>query len=725
MSTPTTLTVDDIPKTTKKTEGPRRWAVWEPDPRWAHPLEAAMWCYVIALIASVDAFSIPPWTLAAVGIAAGVVGAGRARKAWPEAEFGDEVRGAMVAVAILSGVAAGAWLVYACYTSPLRALGWLVLGVIWFGAWYAHLRTTAPKSAAVIVEAHEAAQIQAATSTWTDILKAAGLPLKIVETRPTRAGYVIGVEPIDAAKPVSFDTLRAKLPELTVKASALLAQGGTAVRAGDIRVEETSVAHVHLIHVCTKHVLSQSIPYEPVDEPTTIADPIDFALYEDGREVAVTFGGEHGGVNGKIVGATGGGKSVLANCLIGRVGECADALVGVVASSKLVPLTYPWIKPWLEGKADRPGIDFVAGQDPKRVLEMLAAIYRFVRERNDGLSNESTHTATPQAPAIVLFVEEAGDMAPRKDTILTHDNQKVGFSQLLHMICKEDRSAQVSVIPMNQMDLYGALGDFGSEIARNTPLRICLKTLAPQDGMSVLPGLTQGYADTSKLRHNSMLVQPSIEDPRVMPAKSYKLTADDVHPVAIRNAAWRPDIEPALAALVGDTWTNRWDASRLPELVAAAHKDGLEWPVGLPEDAIDVELRELLEHHGPTDTAPPEQAPPSGEFPDAEAGVAELTAIADRIGTPLTLPEPLAAVMALLAEPQAPRDFIPTRQLAILLDRAAADAEDGELTKAAQKLGRELSTIDGAIRSVQRGNLMGYDVPALKKVAARLARGEA
>lgn len=729
MTSPTTITVttDDTPKTTKKTEGPRRWSVWEPDPRWAHPLEAAMWCYVIALIASVDAFSIPPWALAGVGIAAGVVGAGRARKAWPEAEFGDEVRGAMVIVAALSGVAAGAWLVYACYTSPLRGLGWLVLGVIWFGAWYAHLRTTAPKAAAVIVEAQETAQIQAATSTWTDILKAAGLPLKIVETRPTRAGYVIGVEPADDTKPVSFDTLRSKLPELTVKAAAVLARAGTAVRAGDIRVEETDVAHVHLIHVCTKHVLSLDIPFEPVPEPSTITDPLDFALYEDGRPVEITVGGELGGINGKIVATTGGGKTVLANCLIGRIGENVDAINVVVASNKLVPLVYPWIKPWLEGKADRPGIDAVAGQDPKSVMVMLAAIYRIVVERNNRLSNESTHTPTPEAPAIAVWIEEAGDMAARTPppAIVTFDNQKMTFSRLVHEITRQCRSAQVSVFLMNQTDLYGSSGEFGPEIARNTPFRICLKTLAPQDGSSVLPGLNAAFNDTSKLRHNSMLVQPSIEDSRVMPAKSYRLDKDLVHPIAIRNAAWRPDLEPDLVALLGDVWTNRWNADRLPELVAAAARDRLEWPVGQPVDPIDVELRQMLEDHGPTDTARPAPAPPAGEFPDAEAGVAELTAIADRIGTPLTLPEPLAAVMALLAEPQAPRDFIPTRQLAILLERVAADAEDGELTKAAQKLGRELSTIDGAIRSVQRGNLMGYDVPALKKVAARLARGEA
>lgn len=729
MTNPITITVPGdttAPAVKPKPRTPSRLSTWTPDRRWAHPLEAAMWCYVAALVGSYDPFAIPGWVMAFPGVVAAVLGVARARRAWPVDEFGGDIGPSMAWLAAVAGIVAGAWLVFACYTSPLSAVGWLAICTAWFGGWYALLRTSAPKAAAAIVQAQKDAELAAATATWREILKATGLPLKIAETRPTRAGYVIGVEPADDSHPVSFDTLRGKLPDLTVKAAAILARSGAAVRAGDIRIEETSVAHVHLIHVCTKHVLTQTIPYEPIPEPTTIADPIDPALYEDGRLVELVFGGDLGGTNGKIVGATGSGKTVLANCIIGRVGECVDALVGVIASDKLVPLTYPWVRPWLDGRAAAPGIDFVAGQDPRRVLEMLAAVYRIVRERNDRLANAPTHVATPTAPAIVLLIEESGDMAPRRDTIVTHDGQRADFSKLLHMICKADRSAQVSLLMMNQSDLYGALGDYGPEIARNTPLRVCLKTLAPQDGMSVLPGLSASYTDTSKLRNHSMLVQPSIEDPRVMPAKSYRLDRADVHPVSIRNSGWRPALEPDIAALLGDLWSGRWDADRLPELAAAAARDGLEWPVGrpdTPEDPIDVELRKLLEAHAPTDTLAEGQAVEGGEFPDAAKGVAELNEVAGRIGTPLTLPEPLAAVVAILAEPQAPKDFISTRQLAILLGRVGGDADEAELKEAARRLGRELSAVDEDIRSVQRGKLQGYDVPALRVVAARIARG--
>jgi S-DNA-T family DNA segregation ATPase FtsK/SpoIIIE len=715
----------------------RRLSTWEPDVRWAHPLETALWCYCLALVADYPAFGIPPIALALLAPIAAAIGVGRARRAFPENDYGHELRASMSVLAIIASCAASAWLVYACWTSPLHALGMLVIGFIWFGGWYWVLRTSAPKAAARVLEEREQALIERATATWTEILEAANLPLRIVETQPTRAGYVLGVEPIEETKPVTFAILEGALPDLTTKASSLLAREGVTVSAGTIRVEPTEAAHVHLIHVCTKHILRESIDYEPFEQaPGTIGDPLDYALFEDGQHVTVTFGGEQGGANGKIVGATGSGKSRLTNSIIGRVGECGDVLVGVVASNKLVPLVYPWIKPWLEGKCPKPALDFVAGQHPGQALLMLAAVYQIVCERNARLSNEDVHTPTPKEPAIVCFVEEAGKLASAGATVELHTGQVVGFSQLLHMILGENRSAQVSVWAINQTDLYNALGDYGAEIARNTPYRICLKTLAPQDGQSVLPGLKVKYADTAQLKHNSMLVQPSIDEPRVMPAKAYNLAKDLVAPIAERNGQWRPELEADIADQLGEVWTGRWDASRLPELAAAAARDGLEWPVGQLGDEMDQELWQMIEQE--TGAAPaaeqqtPEQPaqpkisdeqPGAVAFPDAEAAAAELREIAKKPA--ITLPEPLQSVITLLRDEQAPRDFISTRQLAILLDRVVADAPEADLKEAARKLGREMASIDEEIRTEQRGRLQGYDVPKLKQIAARLARRDA
>lgn len=706
----------------------RRLASWSPDPRWAHPLAAAGWCHTLAVI--VTATAVPPLALAVVAPISAALARARARRAWPELTHGEDLARSMSWLGAVASAAAAGWLVYAGYAGPWWSLGWLALLTVWFGGWYAVLRTSAPKVAAEIATAREEARVAAMTATWNELLAAAGLGLRVAEASETRAGYVLGVEPVDPGKPVSFDTLKSRLPDLTTRAAAALAREGITVSAGTIRAEETDAAHVHLVHVCTKHILRETIPFEPFAQaPGTIADLLDFALFEDGQEVAVCFGGDLGGTNGKIVGATGSGKSRVLNSLIGRIGECGDVLVGVVASSKLTPAVYPWLRPWIEGRTERPALDFVAGQDPANVLLMLAAIYQIVVERNARLANESTHVPTVREPAIVVFVEEAGALATRDAKVRTHDGQEVGFSQLVHLILRECRSAQVSVQLVNQTDLYGSLGAFGPEIARNTPLRICLKTVAPQDGQSVLPGLGS-WGDTAKLRHNSMLVQPSIDEPRVMPAKAYNLAGELIDPVATRNAGWRPELEPALVELLGEVWTERWDAERLPELAAAAAADRLVWPVGRVEDEMDVELRKMLEGKPPVTETPapetttpeaPEVASPSSGLPDVADDLAALRAAGSQPA--IVLPEPLGAVVALMRDERFPADWISTRQLAILLDRVPADAPEEELREAARKLGRALAAVDDELRAVPRDRRQGYETSTLRAVAARLARG--
>jgi hypothetical protein len=715
-----TLTKTPEPATPKKPRvTAQRLATWEPDLRWSHPLQLGLWLLLMSYIA--EWFHIPAWSLTAVGVVGALIGVGRARKRWPVDTYGDELRNTMSVLAVVASVAAAAWLVWAGVAGSLASLGWLALLTAWFGGWYAHLRTGAPKTAAKIVEAREEAHVAQAENTWNDILKAARLGLRVAETRPTRAGYVVGVEPVDDEKPVTFETLQGVIPELTTKAASLLARQGVTVRAGMIRVEATEAAHIHLIHVGTKDVLTQSIPYEPATEAKTIVDPLDVGLYEDGQLILDQFGGPEGGVSGKHVGASGSGKTTLTNDYIGRVGECGDAMNLVLGSNKLVPLVYPWIKPWLEGKCDRPAIDGVYGQSPHQVLVGLAAVYRVVVERNNKLSNQSVHTPTPQAPAIVVWFEEVGDMTGRSPapSIVTFDGQQMTVSKLIHEITRQSRSAQVSLRMLNQNDLYHALGEFGAEIAGNTPWRICLRTLRPQDGPSVLPGVPMMYADTSRLRHHSMLVQPNAEEPRVMPAKAYHLEGDDIHPVAIRNAQWRPELEPDIAEALGEAWKNRWDPTWLPELAAAAARDNLKWPVG-GMDPIEEELRRIIEK-GMEPCA--EETPAEAGFPDADEAIAKLNAIAQQ--PKLTLPEPLASVMELLAEEEAPKDWVSTQQLAILLGRVNQDADVVARKEAARKLGRELAAIDDRIRSTPKDRMQGFDVAELKKVAARIARGEA
>lgn len=745
------------PKRRRNTPEPRarRLSTWRPDPRWAHPVEAALWAYLVALIADIDALGIPPWTLVTLGPVLAWVGSARARRAWPERDYGPDLARQMSVVAVVSSMAAAAWLLHACLTSPFRALGWLALGTGVLGAWYAVLRTSAPRVAQQVAEAREEAVRERANSTWDEILAACGLPLRVVSHKTNRAGYVLGVEPIDPKSPVPFSRLESSLQDITTKAAALLAEQGVTISEGMVRVEPTSAAHVHLIHVLTRQVLRESIPFTPCeDAPVTITDPFDVGLHEDGAPVLMQLGGKSGGQNGKIVGATGSGKSRLVNSIIGRVGECNDVLIGAISTSKLTPLVWRWIAPWVRGECPKPAIDFAAGPDPDECMRMLAAIYQIVDARNRRLSSHDVFRVSPSKPAIVLFIEEAAKLAQHGTIVRLHTGQEVGFSQLMSMIASECRSAHVSIWFVNQSDLFGTLGAWGNEIARNTPFRVCLKTLTPSDGHSTLPALTgKKGADTTKLQHNSMLVQPSLDQPRVMPAKAYNLGNELIDPVARRNGQWRPELEPEMVELVGDVWTRRWAPDRVPDLVEAARDNGLVWPgtqaTETSLDEMDRELWALIEEEqaktcdttttgsgGDTATTAtgdshPEivtgKTAPNGmpQLPDVDGDLAAL----DRImrAPRGEIPEPLASVIRLLQAPDAPTDVVATRDLAILLGRVDRDAGEEEIREAARRLGRELAEIDPEIRSEQRTidgrRVQCYEVRLLRQVAYRLARG--
>ncbi len=424
------------------------------------------------------------------------------------------------------------------------------------------------------------------------------------------------------------------------------------------------------------------------------------------------------------------GKSVLGRTYVGRAGETVDFLVGVIAVSKLVPFAYPWLRPWIEGRTDRPALDFVAGQNPSRALEALAMVWRYVCEINaTSLGNVDVHQPTSGRPGMVVFIEEAGKAATlRAEKVTTHDGRTVDFSELLKMICSESRSAQVKIVLINQAALYDSFGAFGAEIARNTPERICLRTLSFSDGPNTLPALSGNReVDTTKLRNHTALMQSGLDADRAMPFKAYNLTPGQVHDVAVRNAAHRPHLDADLTAVLGLAWSARWDADRLPELVGKARRDGYTWPGGgtvevAVMDEIDRELQRMLDQEQPT-TPPSEPGPGPAGMPDAEAGIAELREAAARMATP-TLPEPLLSVMRILADPRAPKEFVSTRQLAILIDRVDPHAPEPELKEAARKLGRELAALDSQLRTEQRDRLMGYPVPLLRSVARRLGGGQ-
>jgi hypothetical protein len=698
---------------------PTFWALartFDPDCRWFHPLITAVWAYSLA---GVPVWAgLPSWVLVPVGLAGTLLGVLAARRRYSPIEYGSDQRTQAVWLTVLTGVATTAWLVYAAEVRPtnLIALGVLILGALVLGGAYAHIRTRAPirkmevqRQRAEIQDQREEVVQEKILDKWEEILAAAGcVGVRVIEKIPTKAGFTLKIED-SPVKAVKFEGLRAALGDIASHASAYLAKEGIRLSTGQVRAEETDVAHEFLLHVSTNNVFAEAIKY-PLDRPVgTIRHPIRPGLYEDGQDLTLSMFGTHS----VMVGATGSGKTVFSNDVIAETTRCCDALLWIAASDKLIPLIYPWLYPWFAGITTRPVIDWVAGEDPTRVLEMLAAAYKITKLRNKRLGPISVFEPSAADPAIVCVLEEASDLLIDNSTvtITTFDGKVMTGSQLVNAIVRAARSAGVSLYLVTQYGLMDALGAHGSMAKRNITQRVAGKTYSSHDGQATLVGMN---VDTTKLRNHTLLVQPSAEVPRVIPAKAYELDGvDQIAPVAARNTATMPRLAAWLQAQLGGTYAGRWRPERLPELNEVIRAQGLSWPSlsSVSAETVDAAFPELMhdtavELETGDDETRPHQAPTNEEIQhmatSAEQKMDQAIETFRRYGS---LGKTMTEVFEVIRAENAPT-FVPAGQLAFVTGRVN---RDGDWDTASQELITELRANPWRLEPVERDGELGWE----------------
>jgi hypothetical protein len=559
---------------------------FEPDLRWFLPAVASCQAYTLAAIPVWT--GLPSWVLVAPGVASTAAGVWLARHFYKAVEYGHEQRRAAQAIAVGAGVLMTAWMVFAGSGNPLRpvALGALLLVALVCGAAFGALHTRAPSVKAEVeakrtevIEANSerVAEVELAKTRdeWQEIADQArpGCGITVVGRADQPSGFYVDFAD-NPTKPIKWVGFCDMVGSMLSIASARLAPSGIVLSEGDLSPEqpEGMPAHLFRLHVFTSNEFAQSLPY-PMDRPVgTIVEPRIIGRYKDMSPLGVCLCGNHG----VMCAGTGGGKTVCANCLIAGVLECGDAEVWMGGTSKLTPLAYPWLLPWLLGRTTRPVIQYVSGEDPRSVTEMLAELYREAKRRNSKLGRRSKHAPSKDEPALVCFIEEASDLLMNHSEVRvpTFDGHSWNASQILNAIAQIARAASISIFLLTQFGIMDALGTHGSLMRRNLTIRICGRTYTYSDGRDILTAISA--PDTTKLKDNTLLVQPAMEEPRVMAAKAYFLDgAETIGPVAEKYTARRTEWEPPLA---GDAFRERWSALRLPELAAIAADEGLSWP---------------------------------------------------------------------------------------------------------------------------------------------------
>lgn len=566
---------------------------WEPSAAWAIPVVVVVWVWAagwLPLWAARQGAPIPAPAMALGGPLLGVVVAARVRAAW---EYGHAPWLSDVAVwlAALTGVSAGGWLWLAAGTHPWPQTPLLLLLGGGLGvAWWALAAVLAPRAA------HRVADVPAAAPAPAQPLDGAGLRallnttgmagVDIVEYRPTRAGHswLLGPRLVDAeGAPLDelpdFADFSAALPRLTQRLAAYWRGRGVQLEDGDLRPEPVAVDRWWL-HLNTAHVEKEEVPATLAPPPRAWTATSWLGLYLDGRAIEVALCGRHM----KVVGATGGGKTVVTNNVIRAAVTAAqagrrDCHVWVVATDKLVPLVWPWLQGYLSGRDRVPVLDWPAGHDPDMVLRALAAAYRLARSRNRDLDDESSVRVTPDAPGLLVVWEEAKH-GGRQDHTIEIDGEEFTISGLVNAIMQMSRASGVGILAVTQDGLYEGTGPYGDEMMRNFTVRACTVTETESDGRFTLPKLAGQGVDTTQLRDHTIYLQPSMaDDARAMPGKVSNLDGTPlVDPVVqVAAAAPLPRWSPADLAALGEDYARRWDPARCPELVRACTRRGWGW----------------------------------------------------------------------------------------------------------------------------------------------------
>ena len=727
-----------------------------------------------------------PFVLAVPAIVGGGVCALAAHRHLRCNPFGTGPREVGYALSGIGSLGAAGWLVWTGYVGPAATWLHLIIGAVTLTlAWWALMWWQSRDVAEPVPAVSTSGDAVTHELPWQRMFDRADGRVTVTGVEYHRAGARVTLEPatvvVDAETgerddvDVTFDEVANSADKFELIAAREYRRlTNERMPINSIRPEIGRDAAEFVYHVTMRDVFTADTPFVPAPGPQDITLPKDLGEFEDASRIAIDLLSAHM----KIVGMTGSGKSVLANNLIARITECSNAEAWVCATDKLIPLIFPWLRPWFEGKTTRPTLAYVAGKSPKRVLQMLADVYRLCCQRNDRLADESKMKATQRERAVFVFVEETSHAVEFDDTIETFDGQVVGITDLIAMIGRAGRSANVRLILLTQIALNSAFGDAAPEINRHLGIRFCLKTMESHDGYRTIPALKN--VDTTQLRGHTLLCQPSVEIARAMPGKAAAIDGTaGVYDIAVRNSAYASDgVEPE--SPLSDQYVNRWDPRLLPELAAAVEANGLSWrvPNGKPRPAPKVgdtqplpvtpapkpstpvapQIGPLAIEPGPDDhieitdegeavdtreawtdadddkvarllagDETPERRP--FKLPDAASGIARLKAIASTIGTdgdrpddaavvaePGPLPPLLGRVIAWLDEQDEPASFY--------LSATIADGIGYDPARLGRDLYRETKaqTRTAEVAEDPRRR-RGYDVSTLREVATRFRFG--
>lgn len=754
-----------------------------PEGWWAYPPVYAVVVYLVGFVPG-----LPWWAFVVMGVSAGLFGALIARHVFDPITYGSTFATSAGWCAGLAGVGAAAWLAYAV-PHPAQVWQWLVLWLAVFGGWFTLLVWAAPRAADSLDRQMMLGPVKAADPTDplepypTILARAQVTNVRVLDVTRSPSGGVETVRvtpsPAPGKRATTYSTFAQSAEAIATEAAReFLVSRDIDLQVEDVLPEPGRNAAEFLLHFTVRRTLQGDVPFVMDLEPQPWATKWIIGKYEDDRPIELQLcHPDRGAAHMDIVGMTGSGKGVLLAVLIARLTASDEGEVWLIGTKKLVKLAWGWILPWLRGETDRPVIDRIGGEDEREALMALADALHYAELCNGLVPTSGARKATRGKGGLVLVLDEVSKLLDSKTKWPTHDGRRLTASQMVAEIQALGRTGPVSVVKANQDQLFGSFGDAGPQQQRNSGIGVALQVRRGDDATKLLQGLP-GTVNATKLRDNQMYVRPNTDDDRVMKGKAQSLLDDEIPRVAAHNTRFRYGLDPDITRHLR-TYADRWAPARHAALIRAAESQGLEWPM-----ATDDDRPPASREPAPAGDARPAPAgagddhpelPPAGDalpagwdgdgfdiwaalaagdapaeqgsdqdVPAAPAAGGALPA-ADTSGIESAgrrlvealrahlpgdgrpgVPEPLSLVLAVLAKPGAPTDWVPTQTLAVAIGRVAPGASPEEKRRAAEQLGRDLGGLDAALQATppkrkDGERLRGFLVADLRAAGERLS----
>lgn len=300
------------------------------------------------------------------------------------------------------------------------------------------------------------------------------------------------------------------------------------------------------LFVSTVDALAETIHYPTDYTRRSIYDGIPNGVYRDGTMVELDMKWKAA----VLIGATGSGKSAQLAAVMASLLRCDDVIVwGIDPNGGGV--FEPYLRPWVEGRASRPAIDWVATSEDEmhRMLDFALAAIEARKVGYADLMRRANDTKVPSSsavPHIQIVTDETKSLNPKIKEKLEELSDRSRAASIRPLVCAlRALSDSVPTSLMAQMQTR-----IGLRVNDEKDLHYLFGWEGPKlPSASEMPA--EGYG---LVRHDAS------ENPRLF--RGLFADPNGAERVAEATAEWRPELDDVTVRVAPGTYMDRWERAR-------------------------------------------------------------------------------------------------------------------------------------------------------------------